>query len=142
MYPTEFTPWLSLIGGVILGISSVWLMLFHGRIAGISGIVKTAMFNKTGRMWRILFIVGLILGSFISFHYTSFTFEYREGFPKILIVIGGLLVGIGSALGSGCTSGHGICGISRISNRSILATLVYMLTGVLAATLTAKIFLV
>jgi len=142
MNPTEFTPWLSLIGGAILGISSIWLMLFHGRIAGISGIIKTAMFYKEGRLWRIMFVLGIILGSFVCFHYTPYTFDYREGFPKALIVIGGLLVGVGTALGSGCTSGHGICGISRVSNRSMLATLVYLLVGVLAAIFTAKFFLV
>lgn len=141
MFPTEFTPYLSLIGGILLGASSIWLMLFHGRIAGISGIIKTALFNREGRVWRYMFIVGLILGATLSYHYTAASFEYRAGFPKWLIILGGLFVGVGTALGSGCTSGHGICGISRISNRSLLATIVYLLAGVVSAVITAKFFL-
>ncbi|MBT8141060.1 MAG: YeeE/YedE family protein [Gammaproteobacteria bacterium] len=141
MNPTEFTPWLSLIGGMLLGISTIWLMFFHGRIAGISGIIKTALFNKPGRLWRIMFIIGIVFGSLVFYHFTPMYFDYREGFPKGLIVIGGLLVGIGTALGSGCTSGHGICGISRVSNRSILATAVYLLVGVIAAIVTSQFFL-
>ena len=142
MNPTEFTPWLSLFGGVLLGISSVWLMLFHGRIAGISGIIKTSLITKEGRGWRLMFLVGLVLGGFLSFHFLPYSFDYRVGFPKPLIVIGGLLVGLGTAMGSGCTSGHGICGIARISTRSILATIMYLVVGIVSAVITAKLFLV
>lgn len=142
MFPTEFTPWLSLFGGTLIGISTVWLMLFHGRIAGISGIIKTSMFSSSGRSWRLLFLVGLALGGFLSFHFSPFSFEYREGFPMPLIVVGGLLVGLGTSLGSGCTSGHGICGISRLSTRSIIATIMYLLVGIVSAVITAKLFLV
>ena len=141
MFPTEFTPYFSLIGGVLIGISALWLMLFHGRIAGISGIVKTAMFQEDGRLWRILFVAGLVLGGAIGFHLTDFSFSYREGFPAHLIIIGGFLVGLGTSMGSGCTSGHGVCGISRISSRSIIATIVYLGIGIILAILTAKIFL-
>ncbi len=141
MFPTEFTPYLSLIGGMLLGCSAIWLMLFHGRIAGISGIIKTALFNSDGRIWRLMFIVGIVFGGMISYHYTAASFEYRVGFPKWLIVVGGLFVGVGTALGSGCTSGHGICGVSRISSRSLLATFVYLIAGVLSAVITAKFFL-
>ena len=141
MYPTEFTPYLSFIGGIIIGISAIWLMLFHGRIAGISGIVKTALFQEDGRVWRILFVVWLVLGGAIGFHLTGFSFSYREGFPLYLIIIGGLLVGLGTSMGSGCTSGHGVCGISRISPRSIVATIVYLGVGIIVATLTSSMFL-
>jgi len=141
MYPTEFTPWLSLFGGMLIGLSAIGLMLFNGRIAGISGIVKGAMFDKTDRAWRLLFVLGLIFGGIVCFQFTPYTFEYRQGFPKVLIVLGGLLVGLGTALGSGCTSGHGVCGISRFSTRSIVATVVYFLVGILAAVITNKLFL-
>lgn len=141
MFPTEFTPYLSLVGGILIGISAIWLMLFHGRIAGISGIVKTAIFQEDGRAWRILFVLGLIVGGAVGFHLTGFSFSYRQGFPVHLIIIGGFLVGLGTSMGSGCTSGHGVCGISRISSRSIIATIVYLTVGIIVATLTAKIFL-
>lgn len=141
MFPTEFTPYLSFIGGVTLGLSAIWLMLFQGRIAGISGIIKTALFQKDGRAWRLMFLVGLVLGGAIGFHLTGFDFSYREGFPISLVIIGGVLVGLGTSMGSGCTSGHGVCGISRLSIRSIVATVVYLSVGILVASLTAKIFL-
>jgi len=141
MFPTEFTPYLSLLGGMVIGLSAVWLMLFHGRIAGISGIIKTALFQVEGRLWRMLFVLGLILGGAISYHFTEFTFSYREGFPKYLIILGGLLVGIGTSMGSGCTSGHGVCGISRFSTRSIIATVVYLAVGIFSAILTVNVLL-
>jgi len=137
MFSTEFTPYLSLLGGVLIGCSAIWLMLFHGRIAGISGIVKTAIFQEEGRVWRVLFVVGLVSGGAIGFHLTDFSFTYRHGFPSYLIILGGFLVGLGTYLGSGCTSGHGVCGISRLSMRSILATIVYLSVGIIVAIITA-----
>jgi hypothetical protein len=128
---TEFTPFSALIGGVILGVSALLLVLFNGKIAGISGIVSKGLrqFNSDG-LWRWMFILGIIIGPIISgfWHYTLPS-QIDISWP--LIIAGGLFVGIGSKLGSGCTSGHGICGIGRFSTRSIVATSVFMLVAVI-----------
>jgi len=107
MNPTEFTPYVSLLGGVLIGLSAVLMMWLLGRIAGISGIVKSALFNSEGRTWRVLFILGMILGGFICYQVDLFHFEYRQNYPLGLTLAGGAIVGVGTAMGSGCTSGHG-----------------------------------
>ena len=128
----------SLTGGALIGLSAVILMLGNGRIAGISGIINgliSQRFNQQ-QLWRIAFILGLISGPLL--------YGLLGGqLPQITItphlpylIIGGLLVGFGSTLGSGCTSGHGVCGLSRISPRSIAATVVFLLTAVLTVWLT------
>jgi len=139
MNPTEFTPMLSLLGGMLIGLSAVLLMLFNGRIAGISGIVKSALFDKE-RLWRWCFLIGLIFGGFAAYQITDFQFKFRQNYPIILIVIGGLFVGVGTSLGSGCTSGHGVCGMARLSKRSIVATMIYLSVGIISAILTLKFF--
>ena len=121
----------ALIGGAFIGLSVTILLLFNGRMAGISGIMN-GVFNspKNERSWRLVFLCGLILGAIIYHTFSPDTFAPRQGYPLWLIAAGGFLVGIGTRLGSGCTSGHGICGIANGSKRSILATLTFMGSGV------------
>ncbi|MEE3079927.1 MAG: YeeE/YedE family protein [Bdellovibrionota bacterium] len=127
----NFTPVPALIGGLILGLASVLLLISNGKIAGISGIAK-GMFNSSDKAWRIFFIVGLILG---GFGYHTFISEELKT-ESILnidlkLIIAAILVGSGTALGNGCTSGHGICGLSRRTKRSFVATCVFMAFGML-----------
>jgi len=128
----HFTPWASLLGGVALGLASAIFVLFNGRILGISGILGGLMTPRWGDIgWRLSFLLGLAAAP------TVFTRLAPAGFlsaPRIdagygLIVIAGLLVGLGTRYGSGCTSGHGVCGLSRLSPRSLVATLTFMGAG-------------
>jgi uncharacterized protein len=133
----NFTPVSAAIGGALIGLASVLLMLLTGRIAGISGIFG-GLLNVGGedRGWRIAFIVGLILAPLISGG-----IGYAIAAPQLpaswtVIITAGLLVGFGTRLGGGCTSGHGICGIARLSNRSIAATAIFMLTAIATVAVT------
>lgn len=130
----NFTPISALIGGALVGLGALVLYLFSGRVAGISGIASSALFNREGRSWRLAFVVGILLGPLmVSLLISDFSYSTPElGWQ---LIVGGLLVGIGTGWGSGCTSGHGICGISRLSGRSITATLIFILSGMLIATL-------
>jgi uncharacterized membrane protein YedE/YeeE len=126
---TDFTPLAGTAGGMLIGLSAVLLMASLGRIAGISGIVRGFMASATG--WQGLFLLGLLLGTVL----VSLLGGFDPGsivFPgnPLTTVLGGLLVGAGTALGSGCTSGHGICGLARLSQRSIAATAVFMAVAV------------
>ena len=126
----HFTPWSSLAGGVLIGIAAAMLVLLNGRIAGISGIVGGLLLPKTGdAAWRVAFIVGLLLAP------VAVTLFSRQPFPRIdagfgTLIVAGLLVGVGTSYGSGCTSGHGVCGLSRLSPRSLVATAAFMLAGI------------
>ena len=133
---TEFSPISSLLGGALIGLAAVLLLKFNGRIAGISGIVNTALTKQPGdRLWRLMFIVGLVLSGVIYQAATGSTLVTREDFPLAMLVFAGLLVGFGTRVGSGCTSGHGVCGIARLSPRSFVATIAFVATGMLAASL-------
>jgi len=128
----SFTPVSATIGGMLIGLAAVLLMAFNGRIAGISGIFSGMAFGASGdKLWRWMFVAGLLLGPVV---YTAVSGE-RPAFSItgnwVLIVIGGLLVGFGTRLGSGCTSGHGVCGLARLSVRSLVAVLVFMAAGIL-----------
>ena len=129
---TSFAPIPGLIGGVLIGLSAVILMLGIGRVAGISGIVSNALFNSdaTDRSWRLAFMVGLPLGAILVTALGLKDWSHVT-FPATMATtaIAGLIVGVGTTLGSGCTSGHGICGLSRFSRRSIVATAIFMATG-------------
>lgn len=130
----EFTPVSALVGGGLIGLAAVLLLRFNGRIAGISGIVNGALTMQSGdRLWRLLFILGLVIGGYLYQVATVRPLVTREGFPMGLLIVAGLLVGFGTRLGSGCTSGHGVCGIARLSSRSIVATLAFLGTGMLTA---------
>jgi len=110
------------------------LFIFSGRIAGISGIAAAALFSREGRSWRLAYIAGIIAGPLLVGAVIS-DFSYSTPQLSWQVVVAGLLVGIGTGWGSGCTSGHGICGISRLSPRSITATVLFMFSGMLIATL-------
>lgn len=131
----NFTPWSALLGGAMIGLAASLLLLMQGRVAGISGIIN-GLFDKAqpGRNWRAAFLVGLIAGAVAVIQLNGLPYTLREDFPLPLLIGAGLLVGFGTRLGSGCTSGHGVCGIARLSSRSIVATLLFMLAGVLAVT--------
>ena len=119
-----------LIGGLLIGATSVALLYFLGRIAGISGIVWDAISAQPDNAWRWLFIVGLISGPVLYHLLAGVPNPADSPLPWWQAVAGGLLVGFGVKLGSGCTSGHGVCGIGRLSPRSLVATLTFMATGI------------
>ena len=128
----NFTPVSALIGGGMIGLSAVILMAFNGRIAGISGVFSGIAFAPRGdKLWRILFVVGLVIAPLIYQVISGRAPAFNLDANTPLIITGGLLVGFGTRLGSGCTSGHGICGISRLSPRSIVSVLIFMAAGVL-----------
>jgi uncharacterized membrane protein YedE/YeeE len=133
----NFTPVSAAIGGMLIGLSAVLLMLSTGRIAGICGIFS-GLLNLQGddKGWRIAFVGGLILAPAIA-GWAGYGVA-MSGLPAswAVIVVSGLLVGFGARLGSGCTSGHGICGIARLSPRSIAATIVFMLTAIMTVAIT------
>ena len=123
---TEFTPLSGLIGGSIIGLSAVVLLLFKGRVAGVSGIINSLFTRqKDELLWRLLFLVGIVIGPFLARYAGSFLPETIQ-LSWTNILIGAFLVGFGTNLAGGCTSGHGICGVGRFSLRSISATLVFM----------------
>ena len=124
-----------LSGGLLIGLSSMLLLLTLGRIAGVSGIVWGA-FTDPDRSWRLQFIIGLIAGTAAIHAFTGKPLPPAADGSILLAVGAGLLVGFGTRLGSGCTSGHGVCGIGRRSVRSIVATLVFMAAGVATVALT------
>lgn len=129
---TEFTPVASLLGGILIGLSALLIMFTNGKIAGISGIVASVIFpkgDKTKAVEALIFIIGL-LGA-VPLYQILTGAHVVQTMPSNYILSGlaGLLVGVGALLGSGCTSGHGVCGISRLSLRSIVATLTFMATG-------------
>ena len=125
----NFTPWASLAGGALLGIAAAMLIFFNGRIAGISGIVGGLVKPRLHDVsWRIAFIAGLIIAPLLWQIFSALP-PIQIGASNALLVVSGLLVGIGTRFGAGCTSGHGICGLSRLSPRSIIATLSFMLAG-------------
>jgi len=133
----NFTPLSAAIGGALIGLSAVLLMLLNGRIAGISGILAGGLGFEIGdKGWRIAFIVGLILAPLVAG-----AFGYAVPLPEmpanwLVVVAAGLLVGFGTRLGGGCTSGHGICGLARLSRRSIAATAIFMATAIVVVALT------
>lgn len=126
----NFTPLSASIGGALIGLSAVMLMAFHGRIAGISGVFSGAVFAEPGdRAWRIFFVAGLVAAPLVYALASGMqpAFDMSASWP--LIIAGGLLVGFGTRLGSGCTSGHGVCGLSRLSPRSFAAVGLFMVAG-------------
>ena len=125
--PTAFTPVSALIGGALIGLAATLLYATLGRIAGISGIVNAAVDARADRGWRIAFLLGLVAAA--SAWLFGAGVAPRAGFPLPWLVAAGLLVGFGTRVGSGCTSGHGICGLSRLSKRSLVAVLVFMAFG-------------
>ena len=128
---TEFTPFASLIGGMMIGLSAVLLMLWEGRIAGISGIAGRLLppYRDSAFLSRFGFVIGLVAAPFAMMALTGSAVEQTVSANIPLMAAAGLLVGFGSVWGSGCTSGHGVCGLSRLSARSFVATGVFMATA-------------
>jgi len=130
----DFTPISALTGGALIGLASVWLLAANGRIAGVSGILH-GLFSPPENQWRAWFISGLLLAG-LAWQAAGAPVPLREGFPLGWAAAGGLLVGFGTRMGGGCTSGHGVCGLGRLSVRSLVAVLVFMASGMLAAYVT------
>ena len=129
---TDFTPVSALVGGLLIGLAAALLLLANGRVAGVSGIVANAIWRAPGeeRAWRLAFVAGLPLGAAIVSAATGgLTVEISRS--PALLVAAGLLVGFGTRLGNGCTSGHGVCGLARGSKRSLVATLTFIGVGAL-----------
>jgi uncharacterized membrane protein YedE/YeeE len=125
-----------IIGGALIGLASVLLLVAQGRIFGVSGIVGGVISSAADRGWRIALILGFLVSGFWMSQEGWQVFGNADAAPSnFVLVVAGLLVGYGTRLGSGCTSGHGICGISRLSVRSIVATLCFIASGVLTVTL-------
>ena len=138
-FVANFTPVASLLGGLLIGIASVWLLAANGRIAGISGILHGLFAQPPGdRMWRGAFIAGLIAAGF-AWHLFAGPAPVREGFGLGWAAVAGLLVGFGTRVGGGCTSGHGVCGLGRFSLRSLVAVAVFMAAGIVAAVVTRHV---
>jgi uncharacterized membrane protein YedE/YeeE len=127
----NFTPLSAFIGGLLIGYSALIFYLLNGRIAGISGILSNIFLSKTNWVDNVLFTIGIIIGPFLYKIFINNEVNFSISTSVDTLIIAGLLVGFGTKLGGGCTSGHGVCGIGRLSPRSIVATLVFMLTAIL-----------
>ena len=127
----NFTPFAAFTGGAIIGLAVVLFFIGNGRLAGVSGIASNFLTSKIKRIDNLLFLIGLIVGPIIFSIFISneIPFLIKNSFP--LVIFSGLLVGIGTRMSSGCTSGHGICGIGRFSLRSVVATITFILTGII-----------
>ena len=129
----NFTPLASLIGGSLIGLSASVMLCFNGKIAGISGIVAGLLsLTKHDTLWRLVFVAGLLAGGFLLRFFSPRSFEIGIARSGGALALAGLLVGFGTRLGNGCTSGHGVCGISRGSKRSLIATATFMAMGAAA----------
>jgi len=134
---SAFTPETALAGGVIIGFASILLMALNGRMAGISGIIGHVLpWQPKESGWRLAFIAGLLLAGFGWQLYTPLPAIILQVPNNTTLIIAGLLVGFGTSLGSGCTSGHGVCGLSRLSGRSLVATISFMLAAVITVYIT------
>ena len=134
----NFTPWSALLGGFSIGAGALLLLLGAGKIAGISGIIAglgAKNSSQADKSWRLAFLLGLVLVPAVLFATQVTAVPVLTDFSVIKLAIAGLLVGIGTRLGNGCTSGHGICGMGRFSLRSLVATLVFIGAGMVTVTL-------
>ena len=127
---SSFTPIAGLIGGLLIGGAAMMLLLLNGRVAGISGILGSALASKSDeRLWRVLFLLGLPVGAALGTALSGDAQGFAITTSVPLLIVGGFVVGFGTQLGSGCTSGHGVCGMARGSARSIAATMTFMLVA-------------
>ncbi len=132
----HFTPIASLLGGLLIGLASALMLVFHGRIAGVSGIAGGALVGTRGdRLWRALFVLGLVGGGLVLAQWVPAYFENSLSRSPVSLIVAGLLVGVGTQMGSGCTSGHGVCGLSRFSRRSLVAVATFMTTAAITVAL-------
>lgn len=126
----SFTPIASTIGGLLIGLSAAGLLMFHGRIAGISGIAGGIFRRESGDLsWRVMFLIGLFAAGIVWGYFRPMDYRVDIDRSTIALILAGLAVGVGTQLGSGCTSGHGVCGIGRLSKRSTVATVSFMTTA-------------
>ena len=134
----NFAPYASLIGGVIIGLAALLLMLTHGRVMGVSGILGGIVMpsDKSDIGWRVLFVIGMLAGPFAVIHLLDRPVDIMPAASGMILPVAGFIVGLGTAIGSGCTSGHGVCGLARLSSRSLVAVGAFMATGI------ATVFLV
>ena len=136
----NFTPFHSLFGGVLIGFSAILLMFLNGRILGISGILSGVISNQNIFKidWKIIFIFGVLLGPII---YLNLFGEFQSHLvaQTPLLILSGFLVGLGTAIGNGCTSGHGICGLARLSSRSLVATFTFVIIGMITVFCLGKV---
>lgn len=132
---TEFTPFASLLGGVLIGLGAVILMAFNGRIAGMTAMLGGVLEPKSpDSPWRLAFLTGAIAAPLIA-TLLGAEFSFASPTTGVVLAIGGVIVGVGVTYGSGCTSGHGVCGLARLSPRSLVATLTFMATTFATVTL-------
>ena len=127
----NFTPVPALIGGMLIGFSVFLFFILNGRMAGVSGIASNFLISKNNRIDNLLFLIGLILGPLIYSYFTNQKIEISITNSLFLLIGGGILVGLGTRISGGCTSGHGISGVGRFSLRSIIATITFMIVGIL-----------
>jgi uncharacterized protein len=142
----SFTPWNALAGGVLIGLSASLLLDLNGKIAGISGIARRLVWGpRSGSAWRAAFVLGLVAGAACCYAVaraignTGWLPHARAGFPPLLLVVAGLATGFGTALANGCTSGHGVCGVARLSRRSIVATVTFLATAMVSTYVTRHV---
>ena len=131
----NFTPQSAFLGGIIIGLAVIIFFIGNGRLAGVSGIVNATLVSKQNRTDNFLFIVGLVLGPIFYVFFTKINIPFLITSSLPIIISAGFLVGIGTKIGRGCTSGHGICGISLLSPRSIIATIIFMITAIITVRL-------
>ena len=131
MNVVNFTPAPAFLGGTLIGLAVVPFFVFNGRLIGISGIASNFLTSKKNRFDNFLFIVGLIIGPILYKSFTSHEINISISNTFFLLSVAGLLVGVGTRIGGGCTSGHGISGMGRFSLRSIIATIIFMIVGIL-----------
>ncbi len=138
---TEFEILMPLTGGILIGIAASMMLLFNGKVAGVSGIFGGMLFQQgEERAWQLSFIAGLIAGGILLFIIHAEFFENSSGRGLLTATIAGLLVGIGTRVGGGCTSGHGVCGIGRLSGRSLVATVTFMFAGMVIVALVQSFY--
>ena len=131
----NFTPQSAFLGGIIIGLAVILFFVGNGRLAGVSGIVNEALVSRKNKTDNLLFIVGLIIGPIFYAFFTKNNIPFLITSSLPIIISAGFLVGIGRKIGRGCTSGHGICGISLLSLRSIIATIIFMITAIITVKL-------
>lgn len=137
----NFSPIAALMGGLLIGLSATLLLLFNGRIAGISGIVNGAVGFSGDRRWQLMFIIGLLIGGLLYSNVIASQPTPVSELAPVSMIVGGLLVGFGTRLGNGCTSGHGVCGLGRLSFRSLVAVLTFLTAGFITVFVTRHLLL-
>ncbi len=137
----NFTPASALAGGLLIGASAVLFLLLNGRIAGISNIAAGLLAPRRGDVsWRLLFLGGLVVGAAVVHSLSGNVTTPRADFPGWLLAVAGILVGFGTSVGRGCTSGHGVCGLGRLSMRSLVATLTFLAAGIATTFVVRHVF--